>query len=1394
MSGYSAGEARLAIVPDTSAFRRKLEDDMRKINAEFALKVTANTAQARADINRLREVEQRNGMRLGVDVELAKADAQMAAFRARQRVNDVKVKVDADTGGALQQVEKLGDAFGNITSTLGKGLKFSLAFAGIGELPAATLALTQMVGAVQQLAQAGLAIPGVFAGIGASFGTLALGLSGVKDAYDAVTKAATTSGQDQAQHAREVTSATNAHRNAVVDEAQAERDRTRAVKDASYALQDLNLQLRGGKISEQQAINNALRQRRDLQKDLATGQIKDQLDLQQRLLDIESADQSVAEAHQRNIELQDKVSDANQKGIANSDQVVAANERVTRSQQAVEQTADALAAATSNQSASAQAASLAMSQLSPNAKDFVDTLVGMKGQFDDLRNTVQDNLFAGMSQNIKDLVAADLPTLKTGLAGIATAWNGTLTQLTKSLGSDSSKGLLDRILGDTAKAQRNFTAAIDPLVHGIGVLTAAGADALPRLADDLKSVADRFNGFISAAAEDGRLDKWISDGITGFEHIGNTLLNVGDAITAITRAAGGGEGLLGMLETGSRKLADFLNSVEGQNKLKEWFEEGRREIQEHIIPLLQALPAVFSGFVDAGRIIANSVLPPLTSIMKFLSEDIPGGIKTVVGVFVAWKGITGVASLIDDIKTIKTTLTDLTDVAKTAAAGISTALGSVTVPAWVTALGALAAPAAGAAATAGTVGAQWLSILDQIRNPEKYKDVYQNPHPSGVAAKASGGPIVGGVPGRDSVPIMAMPGEHMLTTSDVAAMGGQANVYAFRRALHGYAGGGEIVDPYGNPVAPGMLPGPSQDPSAPIAPNPTAGGGGQIVNSILSGLGGPISNLTSLTGMIPGVGGGQGATGVVRPGLLGLLDAGGNPNLLSAWGQQTGNWLGQFGAKTATSFATTLYTGALDFFGLGNSILSPTNPWFQAGAKSLGVLNGFFPGGTGGLDGGTPQLGSQSIQLGDGSTIEVPTFGTSVTPEGATVSAPTSSAPASVVPSGSGAERWRPAVREALQKYGPQFGITNFKAWEDAMVRQINTESGGNPGADNPNDTNGRGGTQHVSGIGQFLRSTFDANNITGGDYLDPYAQIAAMIPYVARKYGMDGSGAPLQIGRGVGYASGGAAVGPGGPTSDQIPTLLSNGEHVLTAADVNAMGGQGAVYAFRNALHRAAGGPVTAYVKPVVPSPPPPRPQVPDIRRINTPPPRGAAVIPSAPTTPLPGPVQAPTTPAPVVAPPDQPPTQQQQQKYQGPAAVAPAPSDLNHNLAAINTGITSGFATAGNLAATAISTAAAAGTFGAAGAAGGGAGSLVAGLFNEAGKIATDIVNVGSSFLVGNVTAGTAPTAYGELNLAPQNVPVTAPDNRRSYVFNGVDGRNIVDDIRLKDAQDMQAQLSNF
>ncbi len=53
----------------------------------------------------------------------------------------------------------------------------------------------------------------------------------------------------------------------------------------------------------------------------------------------------------------------------------------------------------------------------------------------------------------------------------------------------------------------------------------------------------------------------------------------------------------------------------------------------------------------------------------------------------------------------------------------------------------------------------------------------------GLPGMAAGGSVTGGTPGKDSVPAMLMPGEFVLTTNEVARMGGFAGMERFRSAL-----------------------------------------------------------------------------------------------------------------------------------------------------------------------------------------------------------------------------------------------------------------------------------------------------------------------------------------------------------------------------------------------------------------------------------------------------------------------------------------------------------------------------------------------------------------------------------------------------------------------------------
>lgn len=152
-----------------------------------ALNKTAAVAEDVA--NRRAKAEQKT--RDEIDKTEKKLDdaAKRAAERAR-----------ADVGGGGGGRGGGGSGGGSGTGRYG-GRNFVTRFAmnpigantiglGLAGIPAATLVVTDLTAALGQLANAGLALPGIFAGVGTSVGTLAVGLAGMKkattDLYSAI--------------------------------------------------------------------------------------------------------------------------------------------------------------------------------------------------------------------------------------------------------------------------------------------------------------------------------------------------------------------------------------------------------------------------------------------------------------------------------------------------------------------------------------------------------------------------------------------------------------------------------------------------------------------------------------------------------------------------------------------------------------------------------------------------------------------------------------------------------------------------------------------------------------------------------------------------------------------------------------------------------------------------------------------------------------------------------------------------------------------------------------------------------------------------------------------------------------------------------------------------------
>ncbi|QFG14255.1 tape measure protein [Mycobacterium phage Tourach] len=603
MAEYIAAQAGVLMVPTlgkgANSFHQKLRTQLQTVRESVEVKVEAKTAEMLTEIEAAKRAAERDPIRLRIEEQ--QVTHQITSIK--RKVNDLKDQTR-------------------------RGLTLNIAVAGMAQLTQLSLLLGSLNTSIVQLSQSSLVLPGIMGGLASSIGTVLVGSRGLADAFKAQSQAQ----QSAVESARQQRDANRAVRDST-------RELNNAIRDARRNLEDLNAQLRDAPLDEAEAMMNlqeAIAEASDKAGKSAWQMQKDQL-AQVR------AESQLTETRRRNLRLQEDVQEANSKGIQGSDSVVAAQERLA---QALETAADGATAV--------KKLADAMGELSPNAQDFVTRVRSLSGAWMDLRTAVQDRLFADLGTDIQDLAGTGLPLLERGLTGIAGAINGNLRAVITQLGDGQNQGFLERLFGNTEDAQNLLTRAIDPLVGGVLRLTAASSDSLPRLSDAFGDVMTRFENFVTAADDDGRLDKWIDSGLKALTDLGNTLLNIGSIMNSVSEAftGTGGRGLLDLLSDGTKRLADFLKSAEGQQKLKDIFYEARAEFQKWR-PTLEQIPGILKNVQEAAQRWADMLLPFLNTAATLLKNH-PILIQTILYAWLGWRTIqpilTGIKTGMDGLK------------------------------------------------------------------------------------------------------------------------------------------------------------------------------------------------------------------------------------------------------------------------------------------------------------------------------------------------------------------------------------------------------------------------------------------------------------------------------------------------------------------------------------------------------------------------------------------------------------------------------------------------------------------------------------------------------------------------------------------------------------------------
>ncbi|ALF01473.1 tape measure protein [Mycobacterium phage Nicholas] len=626
MAEFVAAQASVLIVPTlgkgANSFHTKLKGELQKVRESVDVQVNADTTRMMAEVQTAKTALERDPINL-------------------------RVAVDNDGFKTLiKDVQHIQTVYQDLKSDFKKGLFLNLKVVGLSTLNMAASAVGALNTSLVQLSQSALVVPGIMAGLASSLAAGVIGSRGLADAFKAQAKAT----KDATDSARQQRDANKAVRDST-------RDLNNAIKDAKRNLQDLNDQLRDAPLDEAEAMMNLAEAQAEANNRLG----KSAFELQKDQLRLRRAENELADTRKTNGRLAQDVAEANKKGIAGNDAVVAATERLTAALEDQRRGADAV-----NELADA------MAKLSPNAQDFVNKVKALGGAWDELRNAVQDRLFANLGDDVTTLAGKSLPMLQKGLSDVAGSLNGNLRTALRELGSDQNQGFLENIFGNTAEAGKVFDQAIKPLLDGILRLSSVGSDYLPRLSDAFGDVMRRFDNFITRADEDGSLDRWIDQGLTSLTELGNTLLNIASIMNTVSEAftGAGGTSVTKWLEDNTKRLADFLKGPEGQQKLRDMFANARAEFSKWE-PVLKTIPGIIKNIATAAQNWADIVMPFLTTVAPIL-RDHPGLVMAIFTAYMSWKTF---MPIIKGVNTLIGTDTGLVGAAKRAGRSIAAADG-----------------------------------------------------------------------------------------------------------------------------------------------------------------------------------------------------------------------------------------------------------------------------------------------------------------------------------------------------------------------------------------------------------------------------------------------------------------------------------------------------------------------------------------------------------------------------------------------------------------------------------------------------------------------------------------------------------------------------------------------
>jgi phage-related protein len=274
-----------------------------------------------------------------------------------------------------------------------------------------------------------------------------------------------------------------------------------------------------------------------------------------------------------------------------------------------------------------------MSKLAPAAVSLVAALRGLGPAWTATRLDVQQTLLEGVAGKVTALGKYALPTLRTGLVGIASQLNIGTKSFLDFAGSASTSKEFGTLFTSISATLHNLLPAIQPVAKALLDLVNVGASFGPGIASGIASFATKVSGALSNAASNGSLAKFFSNALTALHQVMNVLGNLASIVGSVFGpAASAGSILLRVIGQITGQFATLLQTPVGKNALNTIFSSVAATVQA----LAPAISAVLASLLPA----IAKLGPPLVVLGKALAGAITplapllGPIATLIGTVV----------------------------------------------------------------------------------------------------------------------------------------------------------------------------------------------------------------------------------------------------------------------------------------------------------------------------------------------------------------------------------------------------------------------------------------------------------------------------------------------------------------------------------------------------------------------------------------------------------------------------------------------------------------------------------------------------------------------------------------------------------------------------------------